>query len=90
MGLTRVWSNFDDELLGRVDELGKSGSYSRGHMIEKMVRAECARPIGALTVELSPDVLAIVKDMAIAQKRTVDAQAAWIVEEFCKKGKRNG
>jgi uncharacterized transporter YbjL len=87
MTKTRVWAFIDNDLLGRLDEV--RGSRSQGYVIERLIRAECDRPQDALTVDLSPDVLGVVKDMAIAQKRTVDAQAAWIVEEFCKQGKRN-
>jgi hypothetical protein len=87
MTKTRVWAFIDNDLLGRLDEMRESRS--QGYVIERLIRFACDRPQNALTVELNPDVLGIVKDMAIAQKRTVDAQAAWIVEEFCKQGKRN-
>jgi hypothetical protein len=87
--LTRVWAKIDDDLLGRVDEIGRLSGEKRGKTVERMIKAECYRPQDLLTVELSTEALEVVKDMAIAQKRTVDAQAAWIVEEFCKKGKRS-
>ncbi len=71
----------DDDLLGQVDEMRKGRS--RGYFIEKVLKAEFARPKGALTVEVGPGVLNSLTHMAIEEKRTVDAQAAWIIEQFC-------
>ena len=86
---TRVWAFLDDDLLGRVDEIGRSRFKKRTQVIEGMIRAECDRSHNAVVVTLAPEVSGILSDMAILEKRTVDAQAAWILEDFCKNGKRS-
>jgi predicted nucleic acid-binding protein len=87
MALTRVWAKVDDDLLGRLDEIRQSRS--RGDAIERILRVECDRPKNALIVVLQQEPLEKVEAMAIAQKRTVEAQVAWMIEEFCNQEKTN-
>jgi metal-responsive CopG/Arc/MetJ family transcriptional regulator len=86
---TRVWAFLDDDLLGRVDEIGRSRFQKRTQVIEGMIRAECDRPHNAVVVTLVPEASGILNNMAMLEKRTVGAQAAWILEEFCKRGGQN-
>jgi hypothetical protein len=51
-------------------------------VVERLIDAEIARSPNAIMLELEPELLELVQDLAARERRSFEAQAAWMIQRY--------